>query len=152
MENVFSHASGLLIVCYLSSNKASFQNILGDQVHPFKLMFYPNGNGYFQQDNASFNSAGIVHDLFKIKKNLLCLEEPPSPPNIQISNRLIIYRMKLKESSDIWIPNHSIPYYQKVQFIKLGFEIQLKTYQLLVESISRKINSLLKGKDGITQY
>lgn len=62
---VWGHALTHLIHVHESLNKTPYLNIAAEKVHFFMLLVYPNGDGYFQQDNASCHSAGTVQNWFE---------------------------------------------------------------------------------------
>ena len=76
-------------------NSTTYLSIIVDQVHPIMLMVYPNGDDFFQQDNAPCHGAHIVQELIlNIRETLPFLG---GPHNQQISIQLSICGKKLKE-------------------------------------------------------
>nr|KAF6336825.1 hypothetical protein mMyoMyo1_012044 [Myotis myotis] len=59
------HDLGPLIHVEQCLNSTTYQSIVADQVHPIMLMTYPNGGGFFQQDNAPCHGAHIVQEWFQ---------------------------------------------------------------------------------------
>jgi len=45
--------------------RATYLNIVADQVHSFMTMVFPGGSGLFQQHNAPSHTAHIVQEWFK---------------------------------------------------------------------------------------
>jgi len=48
-----------------SRSRATYLNIVADQVYPFMTMVFPGGSALFQQDNAPGRTAHIVQECFE---------------------------------------------------------------------------------------
>nr|KAF6369233.1 hypothetical protein mMyoMyo1_010611 [Myotis myotis] len=77
------HDLGLLIHVEQRLTSTTYLSIVADQVHPIMLMAYPNGDGFFQQDNAPCHGAGIVQEwLQEHQGDFTLLRWPPQSPNL----------------------------------------------------------------------
>nr|KAF6336827.1 hypothetical protein mMyoMyo1_012046 [Myotis myotis] len=99
-------------------NSTAYLSIVADQVHPVMLMAYPNGDGFFQEDNDHATVLVLCRSGFKhMRESLPCLG---GPNNHQISVQLSICGMKLKEPSGSWFHNHQISQNWTVLSIRHG--------------------------------
>ena len=46
-------------------NSKDFLNTLGDHIHPMIQALFPDGDGIFQDDNASIHTAHVVKNLYE---------------------------------------------------------------------------------------
>ncbi|GFW77317.1 uncharacterized protein TNCV_924331 [Trichonephila clavipes] len=56
------HGSGVLVFLESKQTAMRYLNILADQVHPAMLHFYPDGDGYFMDSNATIHLARSVRN------------------------------------------------------------------------------------------
>nr|KAF6300630.1 hypothetical protein mMyoMyo1_009100 [Myotis myotis] len=112
------HDLGPLICVEQHLNSTIYLSIIADQVHPIMLMADPNGDGFFQQDNAHAMVLILCRSGFKnMREALPCLG---GPHNHQISIQLSICGTKIKESSGSWFHDHQISQNWTVLFIRYG--------------------------------
>nr|KAF6387472.1 hypothetical protein mMyoMyo1_007968 [Myotis myotis] len=77
------HDLGPLIRVEQCLNSTTCLSIIADQVHPIMLMAYPNGDGFFQQDNAPCHRACIVQEWFQEHEgDFTLLRWPPQSPDL----------------------------------------------------------------------
>nr|KAF6310702.1 hypothetical protein mMyoMyo1_008760 [Myotis myotis] len=77
------HDLGSLIHVEQHLNSTTYLSIIADQVHPIMLMVYPNGDGFFQQDNAPCHGARIVQECFQEHEgDFTLLRWPPQSPDL----------------------------------------------------------------------
>nr|KAF6330375.1 hypothetical protein mMyoMyo1_012365 [Myotis myotis] len=77
------HDLGPLIRVEQRLNSTTYLSIIADQVHPIMLMAYPNGDGFFQQDNAPCHGARIVQEWFQEHEgDFALLRWPPRSPDL----------------------------------------------------------------------
>ena len=144
------HSLGPLIRVHGRQNKTSYLNIVADQVHPVMLMIYPNGNGYFQQDNATCHTADIVKDWFaEHDRDFTLLPWPPQSPDLNPIEHLWdeverVIRHLDPPPSNLTLLNSAL--------LQAWSQIPQKTYQHLVESMPRRIKAVIKAKGGPTTY
>nr|KAF6310646.1 hypothetical protein mMyoMyo1_008710 [Myotis myotis] len=112
------HDLGPLIRVEQRLNSTTYLSIVADQVHPIMWMAYPNGDGFFQQDNAPCHGARIVQEWFQEHEGDFTLLRWPH--NHQIAIQLSICGTKLKEPSGSWFHNHPISQNWTVLFIRHG--------------------------------
>nr|KAF6349149.1 hypothetical protein mMyoMyo1_011705 [Myotis myotis] len=71
------HDLGPLIRVEQCLNNTTYLSIIADQVHPIRLMPYPNGDGFFQQDNGHATVLILCRSGFKnMRVTLSCLGGP----------------------------------------------------------------------------
>nr|KAF6369295.1 hypothetical protein mMyoMyo1_010662 [Myotis myotis] len=99
-------------------NSTTYLSIIGDQVHPIMLMVYPNGDGFFQQDNAPCHDARIVQEWVQEHEgDFTLLRWPPQSPDLNPIEHLWT---KSKEPSGSWFHNHQISQNWTVLVIRHG--------------------------------
>nr|KAF6387344.1 hypothetical protein mMyoMyo1_007853 [Myotis myotis] len=77
------HDLGPLIHVEQCLNSTTYLSIIADQVHPIMSMAYPNGDGFFQQDNAPCHGACIVQECFQEHEgDFTLLRWPPHSPDL----------------------------------------------------------------------
>nr|KAF6360105.1 hypothetical protein mMyoMyo1_011063 [Myotis myotis] len=77
------HDLGPLIHVEQRPNSTTYLSIIADQVHPIMLMAYPNGDGFFQQDNALCHGAHNVQEWFQEHEgDFTLLRWPPQSPDL----------------------------------------------------------------------
>ena len=120
------HDSGPLIRVEQHLNSTTYLSITADQVHPIKLMAYPNGDGFFQQDNAPCHGAHIVQEWFQEHEG-----DFTWPHNHQISIQMSICGTKLKEPSGSLFHNQQISQNWTVLFIRHGVRFLTSHFNIL---------------------
>ncbi|GFX85463.1 integrase catalytic domain-containing protein [Trichonephila clavipes] len=69
----------VIIQCaWISEHKSPYLNFVVDGVHLVILMIYPNGNGYFQPENASCHIAGCTVHRIEMR-SMMMSRDPQSP-------------------------------------------------------------------------
>nr|KAF6360202.1 hypothetical protein mMyoMyo1_011154 [Myotis myotis] len=64
-------------------NSTTYLSIIADQVHPLMLVAYPDGDGFFQQDNVPSHGAHIVQEWFEEHEgDFTLLRWPPQSPDL----------------------------------------------------------------------
>nr|KAF6355200.1 hypothetical protein mMyoMyo1_011390 [Myotis myotis] len=112
------HDLGPFILVEQRLNSPTYLNIVADQVHPIMLMAYPNGNGFFQQDNAPCHGAHKVQEWFQEHEGkFTLLRWPPQSPDLNPIEHLWD---EVKEPSGSWFHNHQTTQNWTVLFIRHG--------------------------------
>nr|KAF6387391.1 hypothetical protein mMyoMyo1_007893 [Myotis myotis] len=144
------HDLGPLIRVEQRLNSTAYLSIIADQVHPIMLMAYPNGDGFFQQDNVPCHGARIVQEWFQEhEEDFTLLRWPPQPPDLNPIEHLWdqvkrAIRQLVLQPSDLTELDSAIH--------QAWCQIPLITFQHLVESMPRRITTVLKAKGGPTKY
>ncbi|GBN50421.1 hypothetical protein AVEN_206903-1 [Araneus ventricosus] len=76
-------ALGPVVVVEQTMEAANYLNIIADQLHPYKALVFPTGNGIFQQDNAPCHKALIVLEwLEELTDEFNLMSWPPNSPDL----------------------------------------------------------------------
>ncbi|GFX98056.1 transposable element Tcb2 transposase [Trichonephila clavipes] len=95
---MFWHKSGALMFLEGKQTAMRYLDILADQVHPAMLHFYPVGDGYFIDDNATIHRPRSIHNW--IPEDLFDLQYLPSPPHSPYLNPIENMWDIMKHTSD----------------------------------------------------
>nr|KAF6355158.1 hypothetical protein mMyoMyo1_011357 [Myotis myotis] len=144
------HDLGPLIRVEQRLNSTTYLSIVADQVHPIMLMAYPNGDGVFQQDNVPCHSARIVHEWFQEHEgDSTLLRWPPQSPDLNPIEHLWD---EVKKAIRQLVPQPSNLTELDNAIHQALCQIPRITFQHLVESMARRIATVLKAKGGPTKY
>jgi len=151
MLTIFSwHTLGPLVPIGHRLNAMAYLKIVSDHVHPFMATMYPSSDGYFQQDNAPCHKAWIISNCFFEHDNeFTVLKWPPRSPDLNpIKHLWDVVKQELR-ALDV----HPTNLHQLQDAIQsIWANISKECFQLLVESMPRRIKAVLKAKGGQTQY
>nr|KAF6300583.1 hypothetical protein mMyoMyo1_009057 [Myotis myotis] len=140
----------LLIRVEQRLNSTTYLSIVADQVHPIMLMAYPNGNGFFQQDNAPCHGAHVVQEWSQEHEgDFTLLRCPPQSPDLNPIEHLWD---KVKRAIRQLVPQPSNLTELDSASRQAWYQIPRITFQHLVESMSRRITAVLKAKGVPTKY
>nr|KAF6378858.1 hypothetical protein mMyoMyo1_009748 [Myotis myotis] len=144
------HDLGPLIHVEQCLNSTTCLSIVADQVHPTMLMAYPNGDGFFQQDNAPCLGARIVQEWFQEHEgDFTLLRWPPQSPDLNPIEHLWD---EVKRAIRQLVPQPSNLTELDSAVHQAWCQIPRITFQHLVESMPRRIAAVLKAKGGPTKY
>nr|KAF6360135.1 hypothetical protein mMyoMyo1_011093 [Myotis myotis] len=144
------HDSGPLIHVEQPLNSTTYLSIVADQVHIIMLMAYPNGDGFFQQDNAPCHGAHIVQECFQEHEgDFTLLRWPPPSPDL---NPIKDLWDEVKRAIRQLVPQTSNLTEMDSAINQAWYQIRLITFQHLVESMPRRITAALKAKGGPMKY
>nr|KAF6360073.1 hypothetical protein mMyoMyo1_011031 [Myotis myotis] len=144
------HDLGPLIHVEQRLNSTTYLSIVADQVHPIMLMVYPNGDGFFQQDNAPCHGARIVQEWFQEHEgDITLLRWPPQSPDLNPIEHLWD---KVKKAIRQLVPQPSNLTELDSAIHQAWCQIPRITFQHLVESMPRRIATVLKAKGGPMKY
>ncbi len=148
---IFSwHTLGLLVPIEHRLNAAAYPSIVADHVHPFMTSVYPSSEGYFQQDNAPCPKAQILTDWFLEHDNeFTLLKWPPQSPDLNPIEHL--WDVVEQESRIMGVQPTNLQQLRDA-IMSILTKISEECFQHLVESMQRRINTVLKAKGGPTQY
>ncbi len=143
------HTLYLLIPNEHCLNATAYLSIVADHVHPFMTTVYPSSDGYFQQDNAPCHKAQIISDWFLEHDNeLILLKWPPQSPDLNPKEHIwdVVER-------EIHIMDVQPTNLQQLRdaIMTIWTKISQECFQHLVESMPRRIKSVLKAKGGPTR-
>nr|KAF6349142.1 hypothetical protein mMyoMyo1_011698 [Myotis myotis] len=140
------HDLGPLIHVEQHLNSTTYLSIIADQVHPIMLMAYPNGDGFFQQDNTPCHSAHIVQECFQEHEgDFTLLRWPPQSPDLNPIEHLWD---EAKRAIRQLVPQPSNLTELDSAIHQAWCQIPRITFQHLVESMPRRIAAVLKAKGG----
>nr|KAF6369007.1 hypothetical protein mMyoMyo1_010414 [Myotis myotis] len=141
---------GPLICVEQCLNSTTYLHIVADQVHPIMLMAYPNGDGFFQQDNAPGRGAHMVQEWFQEHEgDFTLLRWPPQSPDLNPIEHLWD---KVKRAIRQLVPQPSNLTELDSAIHQAWSQIPHIIFQHLVESMPRRITTVLKAKGGPTKY
>nr|KAF6369106.1 hypothetical protein mMyoMyo1_010511 [Myotis myotis] len=144
------HDLGPLIHVEQSLNSTTYLSIVAGQVHPIMLMTYPNGDGFFQQDNVPCHSAHIVQEWFQEHEgDFTLLRGPPQSPYLNPIEHLWD---EVKRAIRQLVPQPSNLTELDSAIHQARCQILLITFQHIVELMPRNITTVLKAKGGPTKY
>ncbi|GBM79138.1 hypothetical protein AVEN_256253-1 [Araneus ventricosus] len=91
-------ALGPVVVVEQTMKAANYLNTIADQLHPYMVFVFPNGNGIFQQDNSPCHKAWIVLEWFEehIDEFHLMSWPPNSPDFNPMENIWDVMEQQLK--------------------------------------------------------
>ncbi len=141
---IFSwHTLGLLVPIEHRLNTTVYLSIVSDHVHPFMTTVY-HLLMYFQQDNAPCHKAQIISDWFlEHDDEFTLLKWPPQSPDLNPIEHLwdVVER-------EIHIMDVQTTNLQQLcdAIITIWTNISEECFQHLVESIPRRIKTVLKAK------
>ncbi len=148
---IFSwHTLGPLVPIEHRLNTTANLSIVADHVHPFMTTVYPSSDGHFQQDNASCHKAQIISDWFLEHDNeFTLLKWPPQSPDLNPIEHLwdvVEWEIRIM---DVQLTN-----LQQLcdAIMSIWTKISVYCLQHLVESMPRRIKSVLKAKGGPTRH
>nr|KAF6387375.1 hypothetical protein mMyoMyo1_007881 [Myotis myotis] len=144
------HDLGPLIRVELRLNSTTYLSTVADQVHPIMLMAYPNGDGFFQQDNVPCHGARIVQERCQEHEgDFTLLRWPPQAPDLNPMEHLWD---EVKRAIRQLVPQPSNLTELDSAIHQAWCQIPRITFQHLVESMPRRIATVLKAKGGPTKY
>nr|KAF6336831.1 hypothetical protein mMyoMyo1_012050 [Myotis myotis] len=144
------HDLGPLIRVEQHLNSTTYLSIIADQVHLIMLMVYPNGDGFFQQDNAVCHGAYIVQEWFQEPEgDFILLRWPPQSPDLNPIEHLWD---EVKRAIRQLVPQPSNLTELDSAIHQAWCQIPRITFQHLVESMPRRIAAVLKAKGGPMKY
>nr|KAF6341537.1 hypothetical protein mMyoMyo1_011953 [Myotis myotis] len=150
LGHVFWHDFGPLIHVEQCLNNTTYLSIIVDQVHPIMLMVYPNGYGFFQQNNAPCHCARIVQEWFQEHEgDFTLLRWPPQSPDLNPIEHLWD---EVKRAIRQLVPQPSNLTELDSAIHQAWCQISRITFQHLVESMPRRIVVVLKAKGGPMKY
>ncbi len=144
MGGIFSwHTFGLLVSIEHRLNATVYLSIVTDHVHPFMTTVY-HLLMYFQQDNASCHKDQIISDWFLEHDNeFTLLKWPPQSPDLNPIEHLwdVVER-------EIHIMDVQTTNLQQLcdAIMTIWTKISEQCFQHLVESMTRRIKTVLKAK------
>ena len=143
-------SAGPMISLHGRINSRDYLRILSDQVHPMVRELFPDGDAFFQDDNAPIHTARIVKQWYdEHSDELEHLIWPPQSPDLNIIEPLwSILEVQLRSR---FPPPSSLKELEAV-LTEEWAKIPLKTIENLYESIPRRINAVLASKGGPTPY
>ncbi len=128
-------------------NTTAYLSIVTDHVHPFMATVYPSSDGYFQQDNAPCHKAQIISDWFLEHDNeFTLLKWPPQSPDLNPIEHLLDVVEREIRIMDVQ------PRKLRDAILSIWTKISEECFQHLVESMPRRIKTVLKAKGGPTRY
>ncbi len=143
------HTLGLLLPIEHRLNATVYLSIVADHVHPFMTTVY-HLLMYFQQDNAACHKAQIISDWFlEHDDEFTLLKWPPQSPDLNPIEHLwdVVER-------EIHIMDVQTTNLQQLcdAIMTIWTKISEQCFQHLVESVPRRIKTVLKIKAGPTRY
>ncbi len=151
VSGIFSwHTLGPSVPIEHRLNTTACLSIVADHVHLFMTTVYPSSDGYFLQDNAPCHKAQIISDWFLEHDNEFSLLKcPPQSPDLNPIEHLwdVVER-------EIHIMDVQPTNLQQLcdAIMSIWSKISEEYFQHLVESMPRRIKTVLKAKVGPTQY
>nr|KAF6324824.1 hypothetical protein mMyoMyo1_008290 [Myotis myotis] len=140
------HDLGPLIRVGQRLNSTTYLSIIADQVHPIMLMAYPNGDGFFQQDNVPCHGAHIVQEWFQEHEgDFTLIRWTPQSPDLNPIEHLCD---EVKRAIMQLVPQPSNLTELASAIHQAYCQIPRITFQHLVESMRRRITAVLKAKGG----
>nr|KAF6387327.1 hypothetical protein mMyoMyo1_007836 [Myotis myotis] len=144
------HDLGPLIRVEQHLKSTTYLSIVAVQVHPIMLMAYPNGDGFFQKDNAPCQGACIVQEWFQEHEgDFTLLRWPPQSPDLNPIEHLWD---KVKRAIRQLVPQPSNLTELDSAIHWVWCQIPRITFQHLVESMPRRIATVLKAKGVPMKY
>lgn len=141
---------GPLISVETSLNSTEYLRIVADHVHPFMAVMFPDGDGYFQQDNAPCHRARTVSQWFEEHESEFnLLPWPAQSPDLNPIEHLwdeverSVHSLERQPSSLTQL---------RAAIMSPWANIPLQRYQQLVESMPRRIAAVIRAKGGPTRY
>ncbi len=138
------HTLGPLIPIEHRLHATAYLSIIADHVHPFMTTVYPSSDGYFQQDNAPCHKAQIISDWFLEHDNeFTLLKWPPQSPDLNPIEHLCDVVERVIRIMDVQLTN-----LQRLRdaIVSIWTKISDECFQHLVESMPRRIKTVLKAK------
>nr|KAF6360109.1 hypothetical protein mMyoMyo1_011067 [Myotis myotis] len=139
------HDLGSLIHVEQRLTSTAYLSIIADQVHPIMLMAYPNGDGFFQQDNGPCHGARIVQEWFQEHEGDFTTKSPDLNPIEHLWD-------EVKRAIRQLVPQPSNLTELDSAIHQAWCQIPHITFQHLVESMPRRIAAVLKAKGGPAKY
>ncbi len=133
---------GLLVSIEHRLNTTVYLSIVADHVHPFMTTVY-HLLMYFQQDNASCHKDQIISDWFLEHDNEFLLKWPPQSPDLNP-----IEHLWDEVEREIHIMDVQTTNLQQLcdAIMTIWTKISEECFQHLVESMPRRIKTVLKAK------
>ncbi len=151
MWGIFSwHTFSPLVPIEHRLNVTAYLSIVADHVHPFMTTVYTSSDGYFQQDNAPCHKAQIISDWFLEHDNeFTLLKWPPQSPDLSPIEHLWDGVEREIHIMDVQPTN-----LQQLcdAIMSIWTKISEECFQHLVESMPRRMKTVLMAKGGPTRY
>lgn len=128
----------------------TYLSIVADHVSPFMEAVFPDGSGFFQQDDVSCHKAKTVQEWFEEHNNeFKVLTLPPNSPDLNLINHL--WDTLDKQVQSMEAPPCNL---QDLKDLLLTSWCQIPQYTFrgLVESMPERVRAALSAKGRPTQH
>uniref|UniRef100_A0A3Q3JTD4 Transposase Tc1-like domain-containing protein n=1 Tax=Monopterus albus TaxID=43700 RepID=A0A3Q3JTD4_MONAL len=141
---------GPVIHVDITLTRTTYLNIVADQVHPFMAKVFPDGSGFFQQDDAPCYTAKSVQEWFEEHDSeFKVLTWPPNSPDLNPVEHL--WDVLEKQIQDMEASPHSLQDLKDL-LMTSWCQIPEDTFRGLVESMPQRVRAVLAEQGGPTQY
>ena len=128
----------------------TYLNIAADHVHPFMETIFPDGCGFFQQDNTPCKKTNMFQEWFEEHNNKFeVLTWPPNSPDLNPIEHL--WDVLDKQIQSMEAPPCNIQDLKDL-LLTSWCQIPQHTFRGLVESMPQRVRAVLAAKGGPAQY